>query len=238
MALSDLEQRFIREFIKDLRGAAAARRAGASIRGARFWACRTLAKPEVAAAIKALQAEHIQRVDMEVTELVDRLARIATADVSELVEYRRGCCRHCWGKDFGYQRTDGELRMARARHAKDLKKAQAEGRDLIDDIDPMFDEQGGGGYNATNDPNPECPECFGEGVGVPFFKDTRELSPSAAALYAGVKVTKDGVEVKTHDPMKAIELLGRHKGAWNDKLDLHMTVQGLSTRMRNREPLA
>ncbi len=31
---------------------------------------------------------------------------IATADANELTEYRRLCCRHCWGFGFNYQWCD------------------------------------------------------------------------------------------------------------------------------------
>jgi phage terminase small subunit len=238
--LTDLEQRFVREHLKDLRGAAAARRAGVPYNSARSWACRKLAEPRIAACIEQLKALHLQRLDVEVSDLVDRLARIVKADIGEIMEYRRGCCHHCWGKDHRYQRTDGALRAARVRHEQALKKARAEGRDLVDDIPLEFDEEGGGGFNATLDPHPDCPECHGEGVGVPFFKDTRELGPNAAAAFAGVKMTKDGVEIKTHDTVKALELLGRMKGAFTENVNVkgHVTVQQLASRMRNRRPLA
>lgn len=238
-ALSERDERFALEYVKDFKGGPAARRAGiANPATANSWACRALARPEVAARIAQLKAEQKQRAKVEVADLVDRLARIATTDASELVEFRRCCCRHCWGVGFRYQHTDGGLRAARARHAQAVKRAQAEGRDLTEDIDLVFDEEGGGGFKASNDPNPECPECCGDGVGVPFLKDTRELGPNAAAAFAGVKVTKDGVEVKTHDPIKAIELLGRHLAMFSDTVNLkgHLTVEGLAGRMRNRAP--
>lgn len=233
---SDIEDRFCLEYVKDLRGAAAARRAGVSPRSARFWASHKLAEPHIAARVALLKAEHRQRIQLQTEDLLDRLARIVNADVRELVELRRCCCRHCWGVGFRYQRTDNELRMARARHARDVKKARAEGQDLTEDMPLEFDEEGGGGFNASNDPNPECPECNGDGVGVPFLKDTRELSPEAAALFAGLKVTKDGVEVKTHDPMRAIELLGRHLGTFAENINVkgQLTVTQLASRMRQR----
>lgn len=236
---ADRIERFLLEYLKDFNGAAAARRAGVPVPSARSWASRTLADPAVAQRVAELKAQYLKRVDLEVVDLVDRLARIATADVTELVEFRRCCCRHCWGQGFRYQRTDTELRAARARHGKQVKALEKEGRDLTDEVEP-FDEEGGGGFNATHDPNIDCPECFGDGVGVPFLKDTRDLSPNAAAAFAGLKVTKDGVEVKTHDPIKAIELLGRNKGAWTDNLNVkgQITVTQLASRMRNRAPLA
>lgn len=237
--MTELEERFVLEYLKDLNGAAAARRAGVRPQSARTWASHALAKPEVAARVTGLKTEHRERIKVEVSDLVDRLARIATTDMSELVEFRRCCCHHCWGQDFRYQRTDVGLRMARLRHAQLVKAAKESGKDLTEEIAP-FDEEGGGGFNATNDPNPECPECFGEGVGVPFLKDTRDLGPNAAAAFAGVKITKEGVEVKTHDPMKAIELLGRHLDMFTENVNVkgHVTVTALASRMRNREPLA
>jgi hypothetical protein len=37
-------------------------------------------------------------------------------------------------------------------------------------------------------PNPECPRCNGDGIGQPFFADTRKLAPDAALAYSGVKL--------------------------------------------------
>jgi phage terminase small subunit len=230
---------FCLEYVKDFKGGPAARRAGAPESSARSWASRALARPEVAARIAQLKAERVQRVKADGDDVIEKLTRIAMTDISDLVEFRRCCCRHCWGKGFGYQHTDGALRMARARYAKELKAAQASGADLAEEIKP-FDEEGGGGFNATHDPNPECPECHGEGVGVPFMKDTRDLGPGAAAAYAGVKVTKDGIEIKTHDPVRALELLGKHLDLFTDnvKHSGQVTLAGLSDRMRKRGPLA
>ena len=235
----DLLELFALEYVKDFKPGPAARRAGVAVISARSWARRALARPDVAARIAQLKAERMQRAKIGGDEVIEKLARIALTDVSDLVEFRRCCCRHCWGLGFRYQHTDGGLRMARARYAKQLKAAQASGLDLAESFEP-FDEEGGGGFNATHDPNPECPECHGEGIGVPFVKDTRDLSPEAAAAFAGLKVTKEGIEIKTHDQVAAIRLLGQHLDLFteNVKHSGEVTINGLSTRMRNRGPLA
>lgn len=235
---TDVYEAFCQEYVRDFKGGPAARRAGIENPAtARSWASRALARPEVRARIEELKAERRQRVQVETDDVLRKLLEIANTDVNELVEFRRTCCRHCWGRDHRYQYTDGGLRAARVRHEQDLKKAQREGRDLTDDLPLEFDEQGGGGFDATRDPHPECPECNGEGVGTPFIKDTRDLGLAATA-YAGVKVTKEGVELKLHDRMKAIELLGKHLGMFTDnvKHSGQVTVVGLSSRMRNRVP--
>ena len=71
--------------------------------------------------------------------------------------------------------------------------------------------------NSLRDPDPRCPQCLGEGRGTIVIGDTTKLSPDAAALYAGVKTTKDGIEIKMHDQMAALEKLGRHLGLFDPK---------------------
>ncbi len=64
------------------------------------------------------------------------------------------------------------------------------------------------------DPDPECAECMGEGNSVPWFADTRKLSPEALALFAGVKLTKDGATILQHDKMAALVNIGKILGAY------------------------
>lgn len=64
------------------------------------------------------------------------------------------------------------------------------------------------------DPDPECPECMGEGNSVPWFADTRKLSPEARALFAGVKLTAQGVTILQHDKMAALVNIGKILGAY------------------------
>lgn len=64
------------------------------------------------------------------------------------------------------------------------------------------------------DPDPECSECMGEGNTVPWFADTRKLSPEARALFAGVKLTANGVTILQHDKMAALVNIGKILGAY------------------------
>ena len=75
----------------------------------------------------------------------------------------------------------------------------------------------GPALNSLCEPRRDCRQCRGEGVGHVHVSDTTKLSPSAAALYAGVKTTKDGIEIKMHDQMAALEKLGRHLGLFDPK---------------------
>lgn len=107
------------------------------------------------------------------------------------------------------QRTDAEMERDRAEHARLQDMGKADGD---------FDEQGGAGYNFNREPNPECGECFGHGRTKMLIADTRNLSPSAQALYAGVKQGKDGTEVKMHSQLDALVRVGMHMGLFSEKL--------------------
>lgn len=207
---------FVREYPVDLNATAAAIRAGYSAASAHTEGFRLLRKAEVAASIKAAMDERAKRTEVKADDVVAMFRDIAFADPRELVELRRNCCRYCWGKGFRFQRTDVEMAHAKAEHEKARVADHGMGE---------FDEQGGVGFHRHRLPNPECAECFGDGDMEVFFHDVRSVSPPAARLYAGVKVTKQGVEVLMHNQADAAIQLGRHLGIFNDKLKLSGKVE-------------
>ena len=56
-----------------------------------------------------------------------------------------------------------------------------------------------------------------------FIKSTTELTPEQQAGIVGIKQTQAGIEVKL-DKTRALEMLGRHLGMFNDKLELSGAV--------------
>lgn len=224
--LSPMRALFVLEYAKDLNGRAAAVRAGYSPNAATQQASNLLADPEVRAAVDALIADRAAAVKVEATDVLRELWRMAVADPNDLVQYRRTCCRHCWGADFEYQRTAREMARDRREHERDEQRRQAEADRANQAFTPTpFDAAGGDGYRANREPNPECPECCGEGVGDVFVKDTRLLAAEARGLYAGVKRTKDGIELRTHDRKAVLELIGRHLGMFKDKVEVSGQVE-------------
>lgn len=204
-ALTPSEERFVLEYIVDLNGTQAYMRAypDAKEPSARVQASRLLADPNIAASIQKAKDERAERTGITADRALQEVWGILTADARELVEYRVGACRHCWGVNFEHQRTTRELERDRARHEQKVIKGEAEGD---------FDEKGGDGFNANREPNPECPECFGDGHGRVILKDTSKLSRQAVSLYAGVKQTKEGLEVKFHSKDGAAEKMFKHLG--------------------------
>ena len=210
--LTAKQMRFVREYLVDLNATQAAVRAGYSEDTAAQIGYENLQKPEIKKAIDDEEERRAQRTLIDADEVVIDLYNRMTADPNELVEMRRVCCRYCWGEGFQYQYTPAEMRERRRLHDEAVRFAQQTGEPLP----APFDPQGGEGFDATREPHFLCPECSDEGRVEPYFKDTRNLSPQARALYAGVKVTKEGIEVKMRSQDDAVEKLGKHLGVFKE----------------------
>ena len=67
------------------------------------------------------------------------------------------------------------------------------------------------------------------------IKSTTDLSDRQIRAIAGIKEGANGIEIKLNDKEKALELLGRHLGMWNDKIKVDGEVttnnpfEGLTT---------
>ena len=51
-------------------------------------------------------------------------------------------------------------------------------------------------------------------------KQTEDMPRDKIGAIAGIKEGVNGIEIKLNDKEKALELIGRHLGMWNDKLDV------------------
>jgi len=132
--------------------------------------------------------------------------QIATADANDLTQVRRVCCRHCHGYDHNYQWTEAEYMDA-------VSKALDAGKEAPDGM-------GGFGFDMNADPHEACPECGGNGIEMIHIADTRKLKGSARRLYAGVKKTKDGVQILTRDQDAALTNIARYLGLMVDRKEI------------------
>lgn len=177
--LSPKVKLFIAEYLKDHNATAAAERAGYSDPN---YGRQLIANPNVAQAIAQQQKASIVRTLADADEVLAQMWQLATFDANQLSQYRRGSCRYCWGFGHQYQWRDA------VEFEEKLDEALAKkGKEPND--------RGGYGYDHTSSPNPKCPRCNGDGIGQPFFADTRKLAPDAALAYSGVKLGKNGVEI-------------------------------------------
>lgn len=159
-------------------------------------ASQLLRNPKVSRYVHHLRNERQRRYAAELDDVIGQLTAIINADPNEIAQYRRVNCRYCWGVEHKYQWRDIAEQLAAER------KAESDGAHPPD-------TSGGIGFVDNGDPNPECPRCNGEGVGEPFFADTRDLEGDARYLLQGVKLGKFGIEILTADKDSARKELAR-----------------------------
>lgn len=200
--LTDLQVRFVEEYLVDLNGTQAAIRAGYSEKTARQAAAENLSKPVIQAAIAEARLRQQERTEITADAVLREAWNQVTADARELTEAIVVCCRCCHGAGHRRQRTQAE-------YDYDLEAWIAEGEDPAE-----FPEEGGVGFQPNRPPFPDCPFCGGYGHTRTVVKDTRQLSHRAASLFAGVKQTKYGIEILTHSKDAAMEKLFKHLGLY------------------------
>lgn len=226
LVLSEADLRFVDEYLIDADVEAAAKRAGFP----EYAASKLWSRKEIRASVQIQQRRRNERVEVQQDYVLRRWLQVLEADPRELSEHWRVACRHCWGHDHRYQWSDHELREAQLKHELQQRRIKSE-EDRVE-----FDDLGGDGYTILKDPmrgedwvefvlrrnipipDPEanaphtCPACWGFGIPHIMFHDTRTLSPAAALLYKGVKVTPGGYEIMTRDQEPTEQLVARHQG--------------------------
>lgn len=204
------QEAFVQEYLIDLNATQAAIRAGYSAKTAASQGERLLRNVEVMKAVTEAKAVRSERVLAEQDDVVREWLAIAFADPNEVIQFRRTCCRHCHGENHEYQWIDED------EFNKAFALAQSEGGE----IPTALPSDGGGyGFRKPADPHADCPKCFGEGLANVFALDTRNLSPAGRRLFAGVKVTRDGFEIKLRDQDKALDSLARHLGMFKERVE-------------------
>ncbi|MHA4826662.1 terminase small subunit [Enterobacter ludwigii] len=197
--LTAQQRLFVAEYLKDGNATQAAIRAGYSKKSAEQIGYQLLQKTSVAQAIAQQQKASIVRTLGSADEVLAQMWQLATFDANQLSQYRRGACRYCWGFGHHYQWRDAV--------EFEEKRLEAVERDRREP-----DDSGGYGYDHNREPSPECPRCNGDGIGQPYFPDTRKLPPVSRLAYSGVKVGKNGVEITAISRERMFEAVMKRLG--------------------------
>ncbi|EKN6041446.1 TPA: terminase small subunit [Yersinia enterocolitica] len=207
--LNDMQAKFVSEYLIDLDKTAAYKRAGYKCEGLTGAAAarRLYRHVSVNKAIRDAMEAREKRTHITQDAVLNWWWDIATANANEISEFRRLCCRHCWGIENKYQWINEQ------EYQEESEKRTNNGK-----LAPLDD--GGYGFDSTLDPNPDCPRCNGEGQGRAHFHDSRDLSVSARRLYAGVKQGKFGLEVITRNQDDALKMVGQHLGMLKNKTEI------------------
>ncbi len=208
LELKPLHEKFAQFFLRHGNAPRAAAQAGITRKYVKRAATLMLARPEIRFRIDEIRAQQYARLRITPDQTLAKIAAIAHANPDELISHRVHCCRHCYGLSHRHQRTAGEYERDLLAYQRKVDLHAAEKLPTPAE----FDEMGGIGYDKRRPPHADCPECWGEGETEVKVADTRKLSPEARALLAGVKITKDGLEVKMHSQLDALKLLLQHQG--------------------------
>lgn len=173
-------------------------------------------------ALMSREALRMKRLDAQA--VLERIAQMAFADVTEAVKLRRVNCRYCWGTKFKRQATQAEYEDA---CTDAFVAAQMAGKDEYEQPEPP---PGGLGFRANRPPHPDCPECCGEGHEEVFLQDFDKLSDDVKPLIAGVEHTRYGVKVLFHDQAKSLETLAKCFGLMQPDVAIQIIQQMMPNR--------
>lgn len=197
---------FCIQYCVDFNATQAAIRAGYSEASAGSIGGELIQKPEIIERIEERKAELAAAASLTPEWIIEQWKRLATGNPEDLAKVRRVNCRHCYGYGGEYQWTEIEYRRA-------LDAAINAGK-------PAPDGAGGFDFDRKAPPNPECQECAGEGIEYVFVQDTDKVRKNSRGLFAGVKQTKDGIEIKLRDQDAALANLAKYLGMSVDRKEL------------------
>ena len=198
---------FIRHYLIHSNAARAYREAGYQDGpGTRQSAHRLLTSAYVQTRISDERQKLLAVLEVTVEDIARRLRDIAFSDIAEIVGCHIGACRYCYGRSHAYQwRTPAE-------YTADSSKT-----DVI--LACGADPEGGYGYDAQKPPHPDCPMCDGDGIATIKLKDTRFLTNSERAVFAGVDMTGSGVRYRFHNRVAALKALAIRVGFYSPAVE-------------------
>jgi phage terminase small subunit len=221
---------FIRQYLAHQNASRAYREAGYKDGpGTRQSAHRLLTSADIQARILEERQKLLAALNVKVEDVLRRFRDIAFADIAEIAGMHIGACRYCYGVGHAYQwRTPEEFITSLAR-----AETKPDGDNHL---------EGGFGYDATLPPHPDCPMCDGDGLPSIKLKDTRLMTNSERAVFAGIEKTRNGIHYRFHDRLDALKELAEDREA-NTVASLIRELQdrGQMQRMplrRDQEPSA
>lgn len=214
--LTPKQAMFVKEYLVDLNATQAAIRAGYKEKTATVIGAQNLTKLNIQTAIQEAMNKRTERTEITADMVLQRWWDIATADPNEIIHLRRVCCRNCYGIDHQYQWRDKKEHQQAVQMA--IRAAKEENKEPL-----IPSDAGGYGYDRLLRPHPKCPYCSGEGHQEIHAEDTRDLGPKAKLLYAGIKQTQAGIEIKLQDQGKALENVAKHLGMFVEKSQVKIT---------------
>lgn len=180
------------------------------------------ANPAIVDKVEEMKRDAEFVAELNVAWVLKQYMRLATADPNELVETMRINCRYCHGAGHAYQWRDA-MEWATAVAQVMAYNAALENNRNKDKPPPkeIPSADGGYGFQGLREPHPQCPHCDGVGSEYTHIHASRKAK---SPLYAGVKQTKDGVQILMRSQDNALDWLAKYVGI--DKKEIALTGPG------------
>ena len=201
--IQDREQNFAQHYAACFNVTKTAKELGMTRRAA----TDMLQKDSVQKLIRELIADKATKIGLDPDAIMQVWAKALTFDTNEIIQHRRRCCPFCYSTDGKPQRAMDEYYDEKYKYDK---------RRLFKPDLPEFPPYEGEWWNRSLPPNPDCPNCHGEGEPYVWIADTRYLSPFAKYMYCGIKTVKGEIEVIMLNKEKAAENLAKALGLFRE----------------------
>lgn len=167
-------------------------------------ASKLLQRTDIQARVEQLRTRMASKIGFTVDKVLQHWSDLASADPNDLVQLRRCACRYCHSSDGKYVVTYHEYRT---------EVTRAENENKLPPEKPKFF------YNRYGEIDSLCLNCFGHGEERTYFADTTKLQGPAKLLYAGIKQTRDGMQILMRNQDDALANYAKHLGLFREKED-------------------
>ena len=159
-------------------------------------------------AIREARLQAATNATIDKSTIISYFTQLLSSAPCDVVAVHKYNCRHCHGYDHRYQWTESELVEA-------VEKARRLSESKGKPYEPP-DGSGGLNFNPKGIPNPDCPQCGGDGAPKVIIKDTRTLTMGERLLVESISEDRYGaIKISFADRVKAAENIAKIIGIFD-----------------------
>lgn len=208
--LDEKEKLFVHEYLQDFNASRASKIVGYK------YPISLKNLPNCYEVVKKLVAYRCHQLALDPNQVLNLWAQMIAWDANELSRVWVHCCPVCWAKNVPAQMSAMAINHWRLKWEDKESKLEAtvEGytaRPFPEDKYEVWDKR--------KEPNPDCPECHGNGDSEIVYGDTKNLSPIGKIMFNGVTQGKLGLNFILMSKENALKNLATALELFREKQD-------------------
>lgn len=209
-ALDEKEKLFVHEYLQDFNASRASKIVGYK------YPISLKNLPNCYEVVKKLVAYRCHQLALNPNQVLNLWAQMIAWDANELSRMWVHCCPVCWAQNVPAQSTITAIYQERLKWEDNESKLEAtvEGYRARPFPEDKYEE-----WDKRKEPNPDCPNCHGNGFSEVVYGDTKNLSPIGKIMYNGVTVGKGGVNFILMSKENALKNLATALELFREKQD-------------------